>query len=313
MVTIYDVASLAGVSPATVSRVLNGGRVTADRERAVREAAEQLNYSPNRAARSLRRSSSEIVALIIPDIENPFFTSLARGVEDRAREAGYSVVLCNTDSDTARETSYFEVAVADRMAGVILAPASATSDLGPLLNAGRAVVAVDRIPVGADVDSVTVDNRAGVAAATRLLAARGFQRIACITGPEDVMTAVERAAGWAEVVPGSPELLRHADYRVEGGAVAMRDLLTTASPDAVVVANNLMGVGVLQALAERGLAPPAFGVAVFGDLPYALLVPGGVDVIHLPARELGETAASLLLDRLSGDDEPPRHIVLPIG
>jgi LacI family transcriptional regulator len=162
--TIYEVAARAGVSTATVSRVLNGRNVSAQKSRLVREAAEELSFTPNRTARALRTQSSEIIALVIPDIENPFFTSMARGVEDVAQAAGYSVVLCNTDEDHDKEARYLDIAVNENMAGVILAAAGDHSDLSGLISRNRPIVAVDRGPHGFDVDAVILDNRSGLPA-----------------------------------------------------------------------------------------------------------------------------------------------------
>ena len=316
MATIYDVAALAGVSPATVSRVFNGITVSAERSERVRAAAERLSFIPNRTARTLRKQSSEVIALIIPDIENPFFTALARGVEDVAQASGYSVVLCNTDEDAEKEARYLDVVVSENMAGIILAAASDLVNLTDLTRRGRPVVAVDRsLP---EVDTVTVDNVAGGRDATRALVEQGFRRIACITGPRGRTTAEGRADGWREVLMtmsaahGDPDrYLRHADFRVEGGHAAMVDLLNLPEPpDAVFVANNLMAVGALRALIEHDLTPPLVGVASFGDLPFATLSPRGVTVIPLPARLLGEAAAQLLIERLQGDDRPRQAIRL---
>jgi len=275
-----------------------------------------LSYTPNRAARTLRTRSSEVIALVIPDIENPFFTALARGVEDTARAAGYSVVLCNTDDDVRREAHYLEIAVLENMAGVIIAAASDKSDLGPLLALSRAVVAVDRGPHGFDIDAVMVDNRSGGRAATRALVEQGYERIACITGPADVETAQYRADGWRDALKAagrsSPrEYLVHANYRVDGGREAMAGLLAIETPpDAVFVSNNLMSVGALQVLYESGLTPQAFGLAAFGDLPFAAFAPAGLTVVHVPARNLGITAAQMLVERINGDHQPARTIVL---
>ena len=316
MSTIYEVAASAGVSPATVSRVFNGVNVSEEKSRRVREAASALNFTPNRTARSLRRQNSEVIALVIPDIENPFFTSMARGVEDVAQAAGYSVVLCNTDDDHGKEAKYLSIAVSENMAGVILAAASDRSDVGALIAKGRPIVAVDRSPHGFAVDAVTVDNFSGGRAATKALLDQGYFRVACITGPADVETAQQRSAGWRQAVtahgaPDSDAYLRYSDYRQGGGRDAMRDLLGMAvPPDAVFVTNNLMSVGALQVLAESGLTPPTVGVAVFGDLPFAALAPTGITVVHLPARQLGVTAATLLLERINGDTGPSRSIVL---
>jgi LacI family transcriptional regulator, galactose operon repressor len=316
LATIYEVAKLAGVSPATVSRVFNGNVVSPEKERLVREAADRLSYTPNRTARTLRKRSSEVIALVIPDIENPFFTALARGVEDAARAAGYSVVLCNTDDDMEREKRYLEIAVLESMAGVIIAAASDRSDLSPLLSRSRAVVAVDRGPHGFDIDAVMVDNRTGGRAATRALLDQRYQRIACITGPADVETAQHRADGWRDALRAEGrtlprEHLVYANYRVDGGRDAMKALLALdPRPDAVFVANNLMGVGALQVLYERGLPPPACGLAVFGDLPFAAFAPAGMTVVHVPARTLGITAAQMLVERINGDRQPARTVVL---
>lgn len=316
MPTIYEVAAQAGVSPATVSRVFNGQNVSADKAKRVRDAARSLGFTPNRVARTLRLQNSEVIALVIPDIENPFFTSMARGVEDVAQAAGYSVVLCNTDEDHDKEARYLDIAVGANMAGVILAAAGDHSDLDALIRRKRPIVAVDRSPHGYDIDAVTVDNRAGGLAATTTLADQGFRRIACITGPRDVETATLRADGWRDAVTarkldGGNQYLKYADFRVDGGHKAMGELLELPEPpDAVFVANNLMGVGALHLLAERGTLPPAFGMAVFGDLPIISPTPMGITVISLPARHLGVTAADLLLKRINGDDQPPRTVVL---
>jgi LacI family transcriptional regulator len=319
MATIYDVAALAGVSPATVSRVFNGRPVSSDKERSVTEAARTLNYTPNRVARTLRRQLSEVVALVIPDIENPFFTSLARGVADTAQEAGYSVVLCNTDGDVAKEEHFLEIALSENMAGVVVVPAASSSSVQPLLDRGRGVVAVDRPITGADVDSVVMDNVGAGRLAARSLWDAGFRDIACITGPEGIVTAVDRAAGWRQVLdelgaaPPRPDRLTHGDFRVGGGRTRMTELLERdAPPDAVVAGNNLVGVGALQVLNERGLTPAEFGVAVIGDLPFSAHPEDAVPVVHLPTREMGTTAGRLLIERIDGHSGPGRRIVIPV-
>ena len=313
--TIYEVAALAGVSPATVSRVLNGVSVSPAYADRVREAAEALDFRPNRTARSLRRRSSDVIALIIPDIENPFFTALARGVEDRALVAGLSVVLCNTDEQPSKEARYLEVAVSEQMAGVILAPASSETDLTALLDRGTPVVAVDRSSHHV-VDTVVMDNESGGRRATTALYDQGFARVACITGPRDVETAQRRAAGWRGVFTArsrrvNPDnYIRYTNYRVDGGREAMADLMRMRRPpDAVFVANNVMSVGALQLLVEIGRPPPRVGLASLGELPFPTWEQQGVTVIPWPARQLGVAAADLLLARIRGDDSPARTVV----
>ncbi len=314
MTTIYDVASRAGVSPATVSRVFNGTKVSPEKVEAVRRAAAELDFTPNRAARTLRRRSAEVIALVIPDIENPYFTEMARGVEDVASEAGYSVVLCNSDSQPEKEQTYLQIAVAENMAGVIIATASPTTELDGILATGRPVVAVDRA-TRYDLDGVVMANREAAIAATSSLIEAGYRRIAYVGGPEDIDTAADRAAGWREALAGTQReieaLQRFSTYRVEGARAAMEELLALPEPpDAVVAGNNLIGVGAIQVLTERGLTPPAFGVAVVGSLPFTTLSPTAVTVVRLPARHMGTTAARLLLERIAGDAQPARTVVL---
>jgi LacI family transcriptional regulator len=317
--TIYEVAALAGVSPATVSRVLNGHPVSAGYAQRVRDAAETLQFRPNRTARNLRRQSSEMIALIIPDIENPFFTSLARGVEDRALASGYSVVLCNADERPDKEDRYLEMAASSHVAGVVLVPSPGATHVGTLRERGIPVVAVDRMPHGARVDAVLMDDEDAARRATARLFDQGHRRVACITGPAGVDTAVQRAEGWRAVVRerggadgGRPDrLLRHADYRVTGGRAAMAELLALPEPpDAVFVANNLMSLGALQLLGELGLRPPALGLASLGELPFLLGEDVGIVVEPWPGHALGEEAARLLLERIAGDPSPPRTVVL---
>ncbi|WP_460801092.1 LacI family DNA-binding transcriptional regulator [Microbacterium sp. GXF6406] len=315
MATIYDVAQLAGVSPATVSRVFNGTSVSSEKAEAVRAAAKQLKFVPNRTARSLRRQSSEVIGLVIPDIENPYFTEMARGVEDVASEAGYSVVLCNSDSEIEKESTYLDIAVAEHMSGVIIATASEESSLEGILATGRPVVAVDR-DTDYEIDSVIMANRAAGAAATRELIDAGYRRIAYIGGPAQIDTAAERADGWRDALTGAgraieADLLKFSTFRVDGGRAAMEELLALPEPpDAVVAGNNLIGVGAIQVLSEHELTPPKVGVAVIGSLPFTTLSPKAVTVVRLPARHMGVTAARMLLERIRGDVQPARTVVL---
>jgi LacI family transcriptional regulator len=319
MVTIYDVAARAGVSPATVSRVFNGIKVTPSRAEAVRRAAEELGFVPNRNARRLRTRSSEIIAMMIPDIENPFFTVMTRAVEDVARAEGYSVMLCNTDENPEREQEYLRAAVSDPVAGIVMVPSSNATKLDLALERGVPVVCVDRHAPRYSVDAVVADNRAGATAGARLLFDAGYRRVGCISGPEQVETADERATGWAIAYREAtgheppPELVIRTTYTVTGGEEATRALLALPEPpDAIFAANNKLASGAIRALAEAGKLPPEVGIVSFGGLPLVLLVPAGVLVTHLPARELGLTAATMLLERIHGLDGPAREVVLPV-
>ncbi|MGW7352141.1 LacI family DNA-binding transcriptional regulator [Streptomyces sp. NPDC054784] len=319
MATISDVARAAGVSPATVSRVLNGGRVSPERAARVRRVASELGFSPNRVARSLRTQQASVIGLLIPDIENPFFTALARGVEDASRRTHLSVVLCNTDEDVEKEARYLDVALAEQMAGVIVAAASPRrSDFSALDARGTPVVAVDRRPGAATVDAVMVDEQRGGDEATAHLLDRGYRRVACVTGPADTATSEERLAGHRAAMraAGTPDAwirahTRHADLRVEGGRTAMAELLTLPEPpDAVLVTHDLLTVGALEALRTAGVEPPAFGVLSFGDVPWASLVRPPLTTVRLPAYDLGVAAATLLQERIAGSTGPHRTVTL---
>jgi LacI family transcriptional regulator len=316
--TIVDVAALAGVSTATVSRVMNGKPVRPDLAEAVRRAAEALNYSPNRTARTLRRRLGEVIALILPDIENPFFTSLARGVEDVAQQHGYSVVMCNSDDDVDKEARYLRIAASDSMAGIIISPADETTSLETALGSIRSAVVVDR-PVQDDVDQVVLDNVAISRRAVRALIDAGRTRIGCVTGPANISTARTRAEVWhaellAAGLPAPDELLRYANFRVDGGRLAAEQLLALSEqPDAILATNNLVGVGALQILAERGLSVHDVAISVVGSLPFATSSMADISVVPLYPREMGITAAQMLMERMTGTVVGPGRRVTLMG
>ncbi|HET6297570.1 MAG TPA: LacI family DNA-binding transcriptional regulator [Kribbella sp.] len=307
MATISDVAARAGVSTATVSRALNG-KSTVDRDLAarVRAAADELGYQPNGPARNLRRQEAAVVALIISDVENPFFTAIARGVEDVAHEVGYSVVLCNSDENAEKENRYIDVAIQERVAGVILSPSGPATSVGKLAARGTAFVAVDRPLPEHDSDVVLVDTRLAARQATEHLIAQGYHRIGCITGPVGVRTADDRLAGYRDALKfakrrSSTRLVRRTEYKAAGAHRAAQELLNQEEPpDALLVANSAMAVGVLQALRERGTrAGKDVGIVAFDDAPWAELVDPPLSVVAQPAYELGAVAARLLLARIA--------------
>jgi LacI family transcriptional regulator len=318
-ITIDDVARAAQVSTATVSRVLNGTRdVSTDRAARVRTAVAELGYQPFGPARALRRQATDVWAVIVADIENPFFTSIVRGIEDGGREHGFRVMLCNSDEDVRKEADYVDVAIAERMTGVVIAVASTrTSRIEPLLDAGIAVVAVDRRPGGHKVDCVLVDNDRGAAEATAHLIAAGSMRIACITGPQRLSTANERLAGYRRALREAgrdidPSLVIRQDFREPGGYAAMRDLLDLAEPpDGVLVTNNLMTLGALEALRERRVRVPGdMRIVGFDDAPWAKLLQPSLTVVAQPTYEIGRRSAELLLAARTVPKPSPREVLL---
>jgi LacI family transcriptional regulator len=318
MATIQDVARRAKVSAATVSRVLNGnGNVDPVLVRRVRDAVRALGYQPNGVARNLRRRESTLWAVIVPDVSNPFFTSMVRGVEDAAQGSGYSVVLCNSDEDLDKEAGYIAAAAAERMAGVIISPASTRdTDATPLLDLGIPVVAVDRRLADTSADTVMVDNERAAEEATEHLIDMGYRRVACITGPSQAMTASERLAGYHQALqrrglPLQPSLTRQADFRERGGYEAMASLLSDATPDAVFVANNLMTIGALECLVHHGIeVPREIGVVGFDEIPWADLVRPTLSTVAQPTYEMGKTAGQLLTMRRVSPGKPGETVIL---
>jgi len=310
-VTMADVARLAGVSSATVSRCLNGGNVTPQVKEKVQRAVAQLGYRPNLIARGLRRQVSNVWACVVPDIENQFFTAMVRGVEDVARGLHHAVVLCNTDEDTDREAEYLQLIVSQQMSGMIISATHAGLDISALTSTGTKVVSVDR-ELTEPTDTVLVNSHEGAMAATRHLVAMGCKRIACVTGPHDTTTGEQRMRGyraalWESTRPVNPDLECHSDFKEAGGfAAASKMLALDAPPDGFFVANNQMTVGVLRALTAAGLAVPTdVAVAGFDDLPWwSMFHP--VTTVTQPAYQMGRAAGQLLADRLNGYDGPPR-------
>lgn len=318
--TIVDVARAAGVSTATVSRVLNDHpKVDAALRARVLSAVKQLGYRPSRAARTLRTRQNRVWALIISDVRTgPFFADLVRGVEDIAYGAGYSLFLCNADEDAAKEATYIELAVAENVSGVILTPSSERTDLAPLVHSGIPVVLADRTLARAQADGVLVDNVGGAYSAVSHLLANGYKRIACITGPLQTTTGERRWVGYCKaLVEGGRKvdeaLVRVADFREAGGRAAMSDLLRLRRrPDAVFVTNHLMAIGALQAIDQAGLGIPTdIAIVSFDDMSWSTLLRPPLTTIAQPAYDVGVESARLLLSRLQGYSGASRLVTLP--
>lgn len=317
MVKIRDVAQEAGLSVATVSRALNGlSTVNPLYARRVFDAAARLGYRPNSIARSLRRQKTDVVALIISDITNPFFTAIARGVEDVAQRNGYSVILCNADENAEKEDQYIGVAESAQVAGVILSPHSSETDVSRLTAAGVPLVVVDR-PLAESRDCVTVLSAEGAHAATHHLLDEGWQHPACITGPDDATTALDRLRGYRLALAEAGvrnEIVVHEQFTQAGGAAAVQFLLDSGHrPDSYFVANAPMALGVISELKARGIRIGRdVGVITFDDAPWAPFVDPPMSVVTQPAYEIGTAAAELLFDRVNGTDNGKlREVVLP--
>lgn len=316
---IFQVAELSGVSIATVSRVLGGNaRVSPELAARVKEAAATLGYHPNRSASSLRKRVSKTVGVIISDIENPFFTSVIRGIEKVLYEAGYGLLFCNSNEDPERERSHFSILRAEDVSGIIFTPTNRNADFcKELVESGIQLVAIDRIPDIECMDVVTANSRKGAFEATLHLVELGYQRIGLIAGPKRASTSIERLEGFQEAMaahnfPLDQDLIVYSDYRQAGGYQAMLTLLDLKDPpEAVMVSNNLMTLGGLQAIHERNLhIPDQIAIVGFDDMPWATSLQPSLTAVAQPAFDMGTTAAELLLDRLADPARSYRKVEL---
>jgi DNA-binding LacI/PurR family transcriptional regulator len=316
MTTIHDVARRAGVSVATVSRWLAGQKVrSAD---AVARAVEDLNYRPNAAARSLKTGRLGTIGVVVPDITNPFFSSVVKGLERAIPGNTYRVLLASSNESAEREAAILDDMVG-RVDGFILAPAT-EQDRAPLAlhNAGVPVVLLDREVSGGEMcDVVLVDNVDGAAAAARHLLELGHRRIAMINGPEDTTPGRERRAGFVGAlheggVQVDPELDLTGDFQEQSGRALTRRLFEAGTPPtALFTANNLMTVGALKTLRDVGVrVPDELSIVGFDDVTLGSLLRPPLTCVTRADEEQGELVMRLLLERLKGDSEPPRRIIL---
>jgi len=316
--TIKDVAERAGVSTATVSRALSGGSVREDLKKRVIEAAQALKFRPNRAARNLRAGSTRTIGVLIPDIENPFFTSVICGIEEVVQAAGYSLLLANFNESPERERALLAAFHAEGVAGLIFtASCSLTSQYQPMIEAGIPMVAVSRLPGRLKVDQVTVANEEGARAAVAHLIGLGHKRIAMINGPVNVSTAEERQRGYERAFLDAglrvPEdLTVHCDFRQNAGFAAVSELLERSRrPTAIFAASNLLTLGALEAIHQLDLKiPEDVAIVGFDDMAWAKSLRPPLTTVAQPALEVGRSAARMLLERIQQPDTPRRQVVL---
>lgn len=317
MAKIKDVAAAAGVSTATVSRVLSDyPHVRAEMRDRVRAAIAQLEYRPNLVARNLRSQQSSTIGLILSDISNPFFAGISRAVEDLAFEHGFSVLLCNTDENPEREALYLDLMRAEQAAGVILSPTQHTMARFSELNVDFPLVLVDRSIKNGDVDAVLLDNVAAALELTTHLLTQGYRRIGALIGDTGT-TGQERERGYETAlqdhgVPLVAGLIKRLRPQVATGRVAALDLLDLPQPpDAIFAGNSLLTAGALQAIRERGLRlPQDVALVGFDETLWATLVEPAITTMAQPTDEIGKTAMELLLQRIAAPRRPTRRVTL---
>lgn len=322
--TIRDVARSAGVSPPTVSRVLaNKANVDPLLRERVLEAVRLLDYRPHRAARALRRQVTRTIAFIIPDIQNPFFTSVLRGVEDAAFADDYVVMLCNTDDSLQRQRDYLAVLRAENVAGMVICPADETSSLAhiaSLQEQGTAVVVVDRLLAAAGVDTVLSDNVRGAHDAVSTLLDLGHRRIGLIAGPDHFAPGRERRQGYEQAhrhagVAVDTSLIKATDFRPDAAAAAARDLLALPAaqrPTALFATSSRLALGALAVIGELRLhIPEDISFVGFDDAEWAASYSPQLTVVAQPTYEIGSRACRMLLARIADPDTPPAEVRLP--
>jgi LacI family transcriptional regulator len=318
MPTVNEVAARAGVAPITVSRVVNGnGPVSADVRARVEAAIAEIGYVPNAIARSLRSRRTDTFALVLTDMTNPFFTTLAHGAEAAASEAGLMLIVANTNEEDAIERRHLELLLQRRVDGILLVPAGdGAQAIRQCRDQATPLVVVDRRLPGRHVDIVRADSKSGARDLGRLLVGLGHREMTVLTGPRGVLTAADRAAGFraaaAEEGLPAPRVL-YGSFTIESGRqMALQALRATPRPTALFAANNFIAIGVQHALDELGVrVPDDIALVGFDDLPQAMVTFPFLTVAAQPASEIGHEGVAMLLDRMANPGRPPREVVLP--
>ena len=314
MTSIKDVAAEAGVSIATVSRVLhNKSYITPGVQARVLAAVQKLGYRPNLVARSLRLQQSTTIGLIVSDICNAFFTDVSRAVEDSAYEQGYSVLLGNSDGDEKKELIYLNEMYDKKVAGILLSPTKKTCENFNKLPVKVPMVVYDRLAQGCDVDSITIDNDNAAYLLTKHLIANGYQQIAGVFSNE--ITGIERRKGFEKALNEAgfkqPQIEIVSSKVSMGHDGTIKCLNQTPRPDAILAADNLLLEGAMQAIIELGLKiPDELGLAGFDDVTWMSLVQPPITVIRQPTDEIGRLAIELLIRRIEDPTRPPLQVLL---
>ncbi len=317
--TSKDVAELAGVHPSTVSRVINGdSRISEKTREKVFLIIKKLGYTPNAIARGLKTKRTYTLGMLIPDITNPFFAEIARGVEDAANKNNFNVILCNTDDKLKKERTYLEILKEKRVDGLILGTAHIKdTSILELEKKKYPYILVSRNIEGLEKNCIIVDDVEGGIMATEYLIKSGHRRIAHITGPLQTRSGLNRLKGyklalkrnWIEHVD---ELVEEGDFRIKGGYQAMKKFLKLAEPPtAIFAANDLLALGAMQAIQKKNFSiPEDFSIVGFNDIELASFVYPPLTTIRQPMLEMGELAVKMLLRIIEKEEFNQRKIVL---
>ncbi len=320
--TIRHVADQVGVSPATVSRVLNGHpHIRAEVRQSVLDAIAELGYKPNRVAQRLRANRSRLIGIIVTDITNPFFNTIMAGIEQTFYEHGYSVLMSNTAADIHKELEYLEMMKNEEVAGLIIAPTSENvKRVVDMAEGGLPLVVIDRrikSTQARHLDMVLADNTEGAYNAVTHLIHLGHQRIGLVGGPQRLTSGRERLEGYRQAMhaaglPISKQWVRLGDHRYESGFELLRQLLECDPPiTAVFTSNNMMTLGALNALQLKGKRiPQDMAIVGFDDMEWSTSLNPPLTAVSQPTAEIGILAAQLLLERIAKPDLPVRVMTL---
>ncbi|MBP6178170.1 MAG: LacI family DNA-binding transcriptional regulator [Anaerolineales bacterium] len=315
MTSIKDVAKAAGVSTATVSRVIaNNAPIKAETRERVLEAISQLNYRPNLIARSLRVQKSAKIGLVVSDIRNPFFTAIGRAVEDAAYEQGYSVLMCNTDENPEKEELYLNLLHDENVAGVIFSPTQQFSVSSKTYEAKMPFVIIDRAVENKDTDMVLLDNVSAAYELTSHLIQNGYKKLAGLFGDASA-TGQERSRGFHRALKDAqltPVAAHFISPRIKQGFDTTIALLESNNrPDAIFTSNSLLTAGAFQALrAKKVLIPNEVAIVGFDETTWGELVDPPITVISQPTEEIGRTATELLFQRIQEPTRLPKTVIL---
>lgn len=312
MATIKDVAERAGVSVMTVSRVINNSKyVSQEAREKVEKAMKELGYVPNALAHGLITKRTHVLGLVVSDITNPFFTTIARGVEDTAIKNGFNIILCNTDEDVEKEERYIELLLRKRVEGIILSPAdcSKRESVEQILKRNVPLVLIDRYIKGLNVDCVYSDSISGAYELTRYLINLGHRRIGIIVGPNRISTALDRVEGYKRALQDAgilidESLIRWGEkYSREDGYRNAKELLATKNPPtAIFGGNRLITVGILKAIRELDLKiPDDVSVVSFDEVEDMSVTNPFLTVMSQDSYNIGVIATEKLLERIRGD------------
>lgn len=305
MATIRDVAELSGVSVATISRVINKTEyVTPETEIKVRNAIKQLNYTPNVVARGLSNKKTNTIALVLPDITNPFFSELARAVEDAAKHYGYTLNLCNSDNDESKEKSYFRTLKDRYVSGLIIASDTSAYNRHYLKNSEIPLVTIDQTPTNETSAVVTSKNVEGAELAVRHLLEIGCKKIAHIYGPQEYKPSQDRLQGYKQVAKlqdwFSPSLMVPGNFQIDSGIKAVKTLLESHPDiDGIFAGNDLMAIGALKGLLQMGKkVPEDVAICGFDNINLTEIMEPGITTVAQSIYRMGTLAVELLMHKM---------------